>query len=283
MVTITVTADTLPDELRDLARRDVEAVHKSIMRTVHIDAMRWIQWSIRGGDAATLPQVTASLIAFAAMAAMLGKGLKAPRSAKKPKQESKSVWSRLKERVESFFADEKTKRKRMRGEARKLERSFGIGNRAKVAKAPPDPCVRRSPPFYRVPIDVGDYARSWRGLVQSDGTGLFYNDSSPPVKAGVIEEGRRPGRGIPIEPLAQWVRRKFGCRDPEKAEAIAMAISRRAKHHGRPGLKVLARAHPRIAKAQLVNLERSMRDAGKLAQAKSVNAAIQRAKERSRA
>lgn len=245
MATIIITPELLPDELRDLARRDREAVRRATMRTVHMDSMRWIQWSIRGGDSSKLPQSMAALIAFYAQVAMIGKKPPKPKTAKKPP----TVWETVKKKVDEWFGSDKAKSKRKRGP------------RPKKAKEEADPCMRRSPPLYRIPIDVGDYARSWKGVVEKDGTGFVYSDASPQIKAGVIEEGRKPA-GIPIAPLAQWVRRKFGCKDPEKAEAIAINISRAAKHRKRPGLHVLGRAHPKISLAHAVNVERELRAAG---------------------
>ena len=111
---------------------------------------------------------------------------------------------------------------------------------------------------YRVPVDTGDYARSWKsdvepmevhgGRVSGPGRIAIYSAASPPVKAGVIEHGRRPAP-IPLGPLADWVRRKLGVSDPKVARGIAFAISRKASKVRRPGLEVLARAHPKIAAA----------------------------------
>jgi hypothetical protein len=70
----------------------------------------------------------------------------------------------------------------------------------------------------------------------------------------VIEQGRRAAP-IPIEPLAEWVRRKLGCKDPKRSRSIAFAISRHASKHARPGLYVLARAHPKISDAFFENLQ----------------------------
>lgn len=139
---------------------------------------------------------------------------------------------------------------------------FGAGADAPIEPAPPkrkvkkgtksDPCPRRKPPRYRKPIDTGEYAASWKSQVTKSGA-LFYSTSNP-IKTGVIEEGRRAA-GIPIEPLAQWVRRKLGCRNPKRARSIAFLISRAAKKRRRPGLHVLKRAHPRIAEAFQRNVQ----------------------------
>lgn len=125
---------------------------------------------------------------------------------------------------------------------------------------------------YRTPVDTGDYARSWkaeimpmeveRGRVVGPGRIIIYSAASPPVKAGVIEHGRRPAP-IPIGPLADWVRRKLGVSDPGKAKGIAFAISRKASKRIRPGLEVLARAHPKIAEAVEKRVAAEMRKAAR--------------------
>lgn len=112
------------------------------------------------------------------------------------------------------------------------------------------------PGEYRQPVDTGDFKGSWRGVMTQEG-GVIYASSSPPLKAGVIEGGRRPA-WIPIEPLAQWVRRKFGEKDPDKAKSIAFAISRKASKVPRPGLGVLERARPKIMEALAENVAREL-------------------------
>lgn len=143
--------------------------------------------------------------------------------------------------------------------------SDALGVKPKKAKAPKSPGARnkpepaaRPPAGYRPPIDTGDYARSWKAE-DIEGGALFYSAASPAVKAGVIEEGRRPGVGIPIEPLAEWVRRKLGVQDPAQARGIAFAISMKQKKQGRPGLYVLKRAHPKILEAAEKNVRRELR------------------------
>lgn len=143
----------------------------------------------------------------------------------------------------------------------RLGNALGIfrGKKPKSLKAQKakDPCAPKDPPAYRKPIDTGDYARSWIHELTENG-GAFYSAASPPVKAGVIELGRRPAP-IPIRPLAEWVRRKFGCTDPKKALGIAIAISKVAAETPRPGLRVLHRAHPKISEAAKKNIEREIR------------------------
>jgi len=96
--------------------------------------------------------------------------------------------------------------------------------------------IHRTKPM---PIDTGDYLASWRVARLADGA-MLYSESSPRVKAGVIEYGRRPGVGIPILPLMEWVRRKLGVTDYKQQRSIAFAISMKAKRQGRAGLYPLA-------------------------------------------
>jgi hypothetical protein len=105
---------------------------------------------------------------------------------------------------------------------------------------------------YRQPIDTGNYANSWKSEMLEEG-GIIYSSANPPIKSGVIEDGRRPSF-IPIEPLTAWVKRKLGVTDPKAARSIAFAISKKASKTPRPGLGVLARAYPKIVEALQKNL-----------------------------
>lgn len=222
---MTIEIAALGAELRRLPKRDREAARRGLRKTMAVDADRWIQWSIRGG----------------------GHPAAAPRPAtRKPPRQN-------------------TPRKR-RGPIQKLLKRLGglLKRRGKKPRGagsqkPGAGCARRDPPAYRTPVDTGDYARSWRWVQRGD-SGMIYSAASPAVKAGVIEFGRRPAP-IPIRPLAEWVRRKLGCNDPKKAIGIAIAISKTAAKTKRPGLHVLARAHPKIAEAALKNVQREMRKA----------------------
>lgn len=185
-----------------------------------VDAQRWIQWSIRGGSEAD-PQRSLNIKPV----------IKKPRN-RKPK----SLKSRLLRAIKRFFG-KRPKR------------------RYNKPKQPPTDTGPKS--AYRAPIDTGGYARSWRGVETANG-GLFFSISSPRVLAGVIELGRRPGKGIPTAPLADWVRRKLGESDPERAKRIAIAISFKQKRDGRPGLHVLGRAHPKIAESLAKNILREL-------------------------
>ncbi len=221
MTVLTIQIGDLGAELRRLPARDVHAVRQGIRRTVEIDAHRHIQWSIRGGGMGGAPSPTVKL-------------------PKKPKRPPK-------------------KRSLLRKVLGKLQTILGMKRKAKGKKPPKkkaDPCERREPPAYRMPIDAGDYAGSWVGMM-TEGGGVFYSAASPPVKAGVIELGRRAAP-IPIGPLAEWVRRKLGCSDPKRALGIAIAISKKAAKVPRPGLHVLGRAHPRIAESLQKNVRREL-------------------------
>jgi hypothetical protein len=106
------------------------------------------------------------------------------------------------------------------------------------------------------PIDTEDYLNSWRATRLRRGA-IVYSVSNPRVKAGVIEKGRRPA-WIPIQPLAEWVRRKLGIADTKKARSVAFAIAKTAKKYPRPGLRVVERARPDISAALKRNVEAAL-------------------------
>ena len=223
MPTMTIALADLEAEYRDLPRRDRRALQRAAARTFEVDAQRWIQWSIRGGAT----------------------GQRSQRTAKpKPKRRRRTWIANLMKGVASLFRSRRGKVPR-------------VPNSLPEVKGTDGSCSRRAPPLYRVPIDTGDYANSWRATATEDGY-VLYNSSNPPEKAGVIELGRRAAP-IPIEPLVHWVRRKLGCPDPRKQRSIAHAISRYASRHPREGLRVLERAHPRIAEALIRNTQRELR------------------------
>ena len=56
MSAVTITLSQLGHELRDLPKRDKEALRRAIKRTVEVDAHRWIQWSINGGGRGGAPR-----------------------------------------------------------------------------------------------------------------------------------------------------------------------------------------------------------------------------------
>jgi hypothetical protein len=108
------------------------------------------------------------------------------------------------------------------------------------------------------PFDTGDYKRSWKSEDTDDGA-IFYSAATPAVKAGVIEHGRRPGKGIPQKPLLAWVQRKLRIKDVAKAKHVAAIISINAKRFGRPGLGIMKKAHPRMVAAFQANLEKELK------------------------
>ena len=226
MTGLTIHIKDLGNELRALPARDLHAVRQGIRRTIEVDAHRWIQWSIRGGGFGGTP---------------------AP-SPKKPKKQPRPV----------------KKKGLLRRILTKLSTILGMKRQLKgkpPKKQAVDPCAPGEAPAYRAPVDTGNYKDSWVSLMTPEG-GIFYSAASPPVKAGVIEYGRRAAP-IPIRPLAEWVRRKLGCTDPKKAIGIAIAISKSAAKTSRPGLHVLERAHPKIAEALQKNVLREMKKARK--------------------
>lgn len=213
MAVLVVTLADLGEELRRLPRRDLRAVRRGLELAAKLDADRWIKWSIRGGGTAAEN--------VRPVAAAPGP----PKVARKgPKRSSGSIIKRLKQA---------------------LLKGLGL-QKVKVRSKKPE-VAARPPPGYRIPVDTGDYAASWRAQVDEDRVRIF-SLANPRVKASVIETGRRPAP-IPIAPLADWVRRKLGVTDAGKARSIAFAISRNASKKRREGLGVLARAHPKIAEA----------------------------------
>ncbi len=116
--------------------------------------------------------------------------------------------------------------------------------------------INAIPPKKR-PVYTGDYQRAWKSQDTPDGA-IFYSTSSPAVKAGVIEYGRRPGKGIPSEPLMQWVRIRLGISDPKLQRSLAYLISRKAKHQGRPGLHIVESAYPKIREAAVKNVREAL-------------------------
>jgi hypothetical protein len=230
MPTLTIALADLPQELRDLAARDQRALNAANLRTVSVDAQRWIQWSIRGGG---LPP-------------MFGPPPPPKATNRRKKQKGRGLLKKVLGRIKKAL--------KMKGVPR-VKKTIPKG-----AKEPAKPKQkeRPAPAGYRIPIDTGDYANSWRWEVTDEG-GMVYASPNPPIKAGVIELGRRPGKGIPLDPLADWVRRKLGVRDPKKARGIAFAISVHQKRNGRKGLRVLERARPKIIEAAGKNIERELR------------------------
>lgn len=232
MTTIVLTIQQVPGELRAFPKRTREAMVMAARRTILIDGPRWVQWSIRGGGmtGAEAPRATATPAE-----------VKKAKGRKTPQGWRKSL-GKLRKAIGQIFGSSRPKVRKPRA--------------PRVKDPPPKPPF--DPNAYRVPIDTGDYANSWVAEPTDDGA-VLYSAASPSIKAGVIELGRRPGKGIPIPPLQDWVRRKLGIKDPDEAKGIAIRISWQAKHHGRPGLHVLGRAHPKIAEAAVRNTVRQLK------------------------
>ncbi len=230
MTTITIHVRDWGAELRSIPIRDHEALVKAAQLTTAIDAHRWIQWSIRGGGIGGAPVDSGP-----------------ERSRPKPKRKrgkKTTAWGSILSKLKKFIGKHYGTRPKVKKPRLKGKRKGG----------------RRQAPAYRVPIDRGDYASAWVSLKLPDGS-AFYNVSNPRVKAGVIEFGRRPGKGVPLEPLADWVQRKLGVSDAKKARSIAYTISKKHKEEGRKGLYVLQRARPKIIEASKKNAVRLMKKA----------------------
>lgn len=233
MPTLVIELADLEHELNAIPIRDQKALALAIQRTVQVDAHRWIQWSIRGGGAGS---------------SINTRPVAPPGTSKKPSRTRKKT-------------ARAAMRKAVRTAVRALYRRLGTQPppKSRVPKKPKNgPSDSARPPSgYRIPIDTGDYANSWKYISTPTG-GMIWSSASPAIKAGVIEHGRRPAP-IPIAPLADWVRRKLGVQDPKQARGIAIAISKRAAKQRREGLKVLERAHPKIAQALATNVKAELR------------------------
>jgi hypothetical protein len=205
--TITISLLNLPDEYRRQAHRDIDAIRAAIRKVAHEDALRWIQWSIRGG----------------------GTGQAIPRTTGTKPRAEKGKAARPKKLKE-------------RGAAPKAGKGKDTGSSPQKRPRP-----KTEPPTYRQPIDTGDYARSFDATDTPNGAVIF-SRAKPAIKVGVIEHGRRPAP-IPPGVLVDWVRRKLHVKDPKEDLGTAIAISKAAAKKRRPGLKVLARARPKIKDA----------------------------------
>lgn len=216
MTVYTIKASQWASSLKATTERDTQLLIKAARETAFVDAPRWIQWSIHGGNKDSAPADPTST----------------PPAPEKPATPAKRADKNKGQRAKVKQARKKSGKKA----------TVKKGKKAKVKSA------ATSVPSYRVPVDTGEYANSWTPANIANGAEI-YSASNPRMKAGVIELGRRPGKGIPIEPLAAWVRRKMNVRDLDAAKAIARKISWKAKKHGRKGLHVLGRAHPKISDA----------------------------------
>lgn len=110
----------------------------------------------------------------------------------------------------------------------------------------------------KIPVDRGEYLRSWQVVDIPDGVRIF---STSPY-ARVIERGRRPGFWSNIQALIGWVQRhgmqrwnsnpgmraRVTGKDAQLANArsIAFAIAAAIKRRGLPARHVFERASKRI-------------------------------------
>lgn len=89
------------------------------------------------------------------------------------------------------------------------------------------------------------------------GTSLAY--------AAPVETGSRPHMP-PVEPLADWVRRKLGIADPVKARTVAKAIAWKIKAHGTPAAHMFRdgreAVQPQILAAVEAAVEQTWREIG---------------------
>lgn len=103
----------------------------------------------------------------------------------------------------------------------------------------------------RQPVSDSIYKNSIQVVDRPDGGAVAFN-SAP--YAGIIERGRRPGKGVSREgqaSLARWVRLKGLTSDEREARGIAFAIARKMKKQGWPfapnqPMRVLGRVYDRI-------------------------------------
>ena len=76
-------------------------------------------------------------------------------------------------------------------------------------------------------IDTGELLGNARVEFYKDGARIIYAAKH----AEPVEYGRDPGKGVPIDPLAEWARRKFNVSQKE-ARRIAFAVSNKIKKEG---------------------------------------------------
>lgn len=114
----------------------------------------------------------------------------------------------------------------------------------------------------RPPVDRGTYRRNTHIEDLPDGA-VMYNRTP---YAGVIEEGRRPGRRMPpVRLLAEWVRRKGISKDPAEAKQIAFAIARKMKAQGWPfapnqPMRIMGKVAERLDPLIQEEIDKAMRE-----------------------
>ena len=98
-----------------------------------------------------------------------------------------------------------------------------------------------------LPVDRGTYRRGWKFVRVKEGAEVY---ATTPY-AAIVEDGRRPGKMPPIEPLVGWVKRKGlvtgrGKKAQADARGAAFAIARAIAKRGIRGRKVFARASKKL-------------------------------------
>lgn len=88
-------------------------------------------------------------------------------------------------------------------------------------------------------IDTGFLLRSSPGPIKQ-GEGYLIHYNAP--YADVIDKGRRPGTGVPVEELISWVRRKLKVKNEKEAKRVAFLISQKIKSRGIKGTEFFTRA-----------------------------------------
>ncbi|MCA9775639.1 MAG: HK97 gp10 family phage protein [Candidatus Eremiobacteraeota bacterium] len=79
---------------------------------------------------------------------------------------------------------------------------------------------------------TGALRRAWKTQMEGDSSVVVSNSMEYGI---IVEEGRQPGKGIPIEPLELWVKRVIGLTEEADITSMAINISRKAKARGIPG------------------------------------------------
>lgn len=101
-------------------------------------------------------------------------------------------------------------------------------------------------------FNTGDYVRAWKSEPTKTGA-VLYNTK---LYAAVIEEGRRPGKGVPIDALWPWVLRKLmgAQKGPGKTKARRKAekvvrSTKKAIRKARGGAKKATKAVRKLVRA----------------------------------
>lgn len=116
-------------------------------------------------------------------------------------------------------------------------------------------------------VNIGHYRRSWKWTKIHNGVRIYNNAPY----AAVIEEGRRPGKGVSREgqvALARWAIRKGLVEGKGKARAaaakgVAFAISRALKKRGLKGRRVMGRVLDKIRRKWVEELQFAVMEAAR--------------------